>query len=78
MHREYIVQEIEVLALPVATFSGLENGYCLGSDPATLIPDVAGGVFAGNGISENTFTPSSEFIGENVVSYSIAGENGCV
>ncbi|MFM9986598.1 MAG: T9SS type A sorting domain-containing protein, partial [Flavobacteriales bacterium] len=51
---------------------------CIGSDPATLIPDVAGGVFAGNGISENTFTPSSEFIGENVISYSIVGENGCV
>lgn len=69
--------DFEVLDLPVVDFTGLAVQYCEDATPVTLIGNPAGGIFAGNGISGDTFDPSQAQIGPNPVTYTYSDGNGC-
>lgn len=68
---------IQVPQLPVATLSGLAADYCLSDGQVTLNSSPAGGVFSGDGVSGNTFTPATAGLGTHQVVYSFTDENGC-
>jgi hypothetical protein len=71
-------QTVEVFALPVATFTGLDPVYCDGSSVVTLTPDVNnGGTFSGNGISGSNFDPNAAGVGTHTITYSVTDGNGC-
>ncbi|MEY3984284.1 MAG: hypothetical protein RL160_1843 [Bacteroidota bacterium] len=50
--------QVQVTPSLNSAFSGLAPDYCLNDPPATLTPVVPGGLFWGNGINGNEFTPS--------------------
>ena len=58
------------------SISSLTNPVCLNDGIRTLSANVSGGVFAGPGVSGNTFSPSAAGEGQHTVTYSIAG-NAC-
>lgn len=49
---------------------------CVNGDAVTLTPNVAGGVFAGNGITGSSFNPATAGVGTHTISYSIPS-NAC-
>ncbi len=51
-------QTVNIIPLPVVTFSGLTSQYCLSSSPVTLTGSPAGGTFSGPGINGNNFNPA--------------------
>ena len=63
---------------PSAQFSGLQNNYCINSQPSTLIPQNGGGAFSGAGVSGNLFSPQAAGAGTHIVRYITAGTSGCV
>jgi hypothetical protein len=67
-------QSVLVLAAPDASFTGLLSGYCTNADPVLLNGT---GVFEGPGVAENVFNPAAALIGENTISHSVTGLNGC-
>ncbi len=72
------VQTETVIGIQVVSFSGLASSYC--EDDATasnLIGNPIGGVFSGNGISGNLFTPSSAGVGSHPITYTYIDGNGC-
>jgi len=66
-----------VHALPVVNFSGLAPAYCVDASPVTLTENPAGGIFAGAGISGNTFSPNSAGIGAHNIIYIYTDANNC-
>lgn len=62
---------------PSAEFSGLSTAVCIDAPALELSPSQAGGLFAGNGINGNVFSPSLAGEGFHQVSYSITDPNGC-
>lgn len=71
-------QETSVLPIADASFAGLAAGYCFGTSPVILVPVNPGGTFSGNGVVDDIFSPSAAAIGENLLSYTVSAENGCV
>ncbi|HZF99789.1 MAG TPA: PKD domain-containing protein, partial [Chitinophagales bacterium] len=61
---------------PNAGFSGFTGDLCSNGSPVTLTPMIAGGVFAGTGVSGNTFDPTVAGAGLHNVSYTLT-LNGC-
>ena len=59
------------------SFSGLASNYCSSDTAVTLTGTSASGVFAGSGVSANTFNPSLAMPGQIVISYSFTDTNGC-
>ncbi len=75
--------EVEVEAILDASFTaGLNSGvFCLDEAPVDFSAAIAGGLFAGTGITDNnagTFDPSVAGVGKHSISYSVVGANGCV
>lgn len=73
----YDTIHISVNQLPSVNFSGLSNNYCSNASTINLIGTPAGGVFFGNGISGNSFSPSIAGVGTHTVTYSYTDGNGC-
>jgi len=68
---------VNVYNLPDAGFSGLPGVLCEGSRPQMLSPVTPGGVFSGQGIDGNSFSPEGIAAGTSVIiSYSVT-ENTC-
>ncbi len=61
---------------PQPVISDLSNAYCLASSNATLSATPSGGVFSGNGISGNVFSPVIAGEGTHIITYTIT-KNGC-
>ncbi len=68
---------IEVVPLPVVSFSGLALQYCENSNQVTLTGSPAGGTFSGEGMTGDTFDPSSTTIGSIAITYTYSDGNGC-
>ena len=74
------IQAVTVHPLPPVSFTGLAAEYCDGEDQDTLVGSQAGGVYQGNGISDNTdgtafFDPT--VVGTYDISYQFTDVNGC-
>lgn len=67
-------QFTEVLPIPDAIFSGLQNGYCTNAEVVLL---EGSGSFSGIGVEGNLFNPTNAEIGENQIIHTVIGENGC-
>ena len=52
------------------------SNSCSNDAPLTLTASPSGGIFSGNGVVGNTFTPNSSLIGTNIISYEYSS-NGC-
>lgn len=70
-----INQQITVHGLPVASFTGLPNSICAGTNSYILSGIPGGGIFNGTGISGNTFSPTT--VGNYSISYMYTDLNGC-
>lgn len=68
---------IEVVPLPVVSFSGLAAQYCENANSVTLSGNPAGGTFSGEGITGNVFDPSQTNNGSITISYTYSDGNGC-
>ena len=64
-----VVENITVNALPVVSYTNLETTYCENSGNSELIGIPSGGIFSGQGISENNFMPSVAGSGTHTVTY---------
>lgn len=71
-------QNVTVNALPVVNFTGLNPSYSTNDGPSTLIGIPAGGVFSGEGISGNIFSPANAGIGGHNIVYVYTDGNGCM
>ncbi|MBW7867611.1 MAG: T9SS type A sorting domain-containing protein [Brumimicrobium sp.] len=71
-------QSVEVIALPDATFSGLNTAYCSNDAAVNLLPTQGGGIFSGDGIIGNSFDPYMAGTGTHIITYTINGGNGCI
>ncbi|MBK5278409.1 MAG: gliding motility-associated C-terminal domain-containing protein [Bacteroidia bacterium] len=70
-------QQATVISSTVdASFSGLNPTYCPNSLTITLTPATPGGTFSGNGITGNTFNPSTAGSGTHTIQYSVIS-GGC-
>ncbi len=67
-------QSVTVNPVPIASFTGLDAGYCQSSPSSVLTGIPAGGTFSGDGIAGNTFTPTKT--GTNTITYTYQ-PNGC-
>jgi len=66
-----------VHALPVASFSGINNHYCLNDGSSVLVGLPAGGVFSGDGIGGSTFNPQTAGTGMHEIIYVYTDGFGC-
>ena len=53
------------------------NNLCSDNPPINLSATPNGGIYSGNGMSGNTFTPSVNIIGNNTITYNYTDANGC-
>lgn len=73
-----IFQELVVLDLLEVTFYDLESDmFCLGAGAITLVGFPDGGVFSGDGVTDNYFVPSIADVGEHTLYYLYEDDNGC-
>lgn len=70
-------QTTEVLPIDDASFTGLLQGYCINADAVQLVA-ANDGVYSGNGLNGDVFSPISASIGENIITHTVTAENGCV
>ncbi|MCB9232722.1 MAG: HYR domain-containing protein [Bacteroidia bacterium] len=60
------------------TLSGLDSAYCTNSGPVTMIGSPPGGIFSGNGVSGNTFSPANQGGQNNLpLIYHFIDSNSC-
>jgi hypothetical protein len=60
-----------------AEFDGLSTEYCEDDDVVSLVPEVEGGSFTGNGVSGNSFIPANAGPGTHNVTYTVTNGDGC-
>jgi hypothetical protein len=70
-------QTTTVNPLPVISFSGLGQDYCINETPATLVGSPNTGTFSGTGISGNIFSPAAAGAGVHTVTFTYTDNNGC-
>lgn len=70
-------QSIIVNQIPFVDFAGLDTAYCENSAAVVLNGFPSGGTFTGNGISGNSFDPSSPGTGNQTITYNYTDGNGC-
>lgn len=68
---------VVVNALPVVTFSGLNDSYCLNATNGVLTGSPAGGTFTGTGMNAGTFEPLTAGIGVQHITYTYTDLNTC-
>ena len=71
-------QNVTVNAIPTVSFTGLNPSYQTTDSPSTLTGSPAGGVFSGNGISGNVFSPANAGIGSHNIVYVYTDGSGCM
>lgn len=71
------VYVLSMFQSPTVSFSGLQTLYCTDDPSDTLVGSPAGGTFAGPGISGNIFTPDTNIVGVNTITYTYSDSNGC-
>jgi hypothetical protein len=64
--------------LPAVTFTSLPAVLNTGSANVSLTATPTGGVFTGNGVSGNIFSPSLVNVGVHRIGYSVAHSTGCL
>jgi subtilisin-like proprotein convertase family protein len=67
---------IQIKPKPNAGFTGLAPQYCINASNVSLVPNLSGGAFSGNGVSGTIFSPSNSNIGLNTITHTIS-LNGC-
>jgi hypothetical protein len=70
-------QQVEIFESPDPSFGGLLSEYCSNGDVTDLVPAESGGVFSGNGITNNSFNPQLAGAGNFVITYTISNTNEC-
>lgn len=70
-------QSVVVNPLPVISFTGLGQDYCINETPATLSGSPQSGTFSGAGISGNVFSPSVAGAGVHTITFTYTDVNGC-
>lgn len=70
-------QQIIVYQVPTLSIGNLNNTYCSNAPVVTLSPSPAGGILSGNGLSGNSFDPSSVTSGISQITYEYTTVNGC-
>ncbi len=70
-------QSVVVNALPVLSFVGLNNAYCINANAVTLQATPSGGTFTINNISATQFNPSTLGLGTHNVVYTFTDANSC-
>lgn len=68
---------VSVNPLPVVSFSGIDTNYCYYNSAITLNGNPSGGIFTGDGINGNNFTPLQAGNGNHTITYSYTDGNGC-
>ncbi len=71
-------QTVEVVALPDASFAGLNATYCADAATVLLTATQSGGTFSGPGMTGSDFDPNAAGIGVHTITYSIVDGNGCL
>ena len=71
-------QSTTVNPLPVISFTGLGQDYCINETPATLVGNPNTGTFSGTGISGNIFSPAVAGAGVHTVTFTYSDVNGCI
>ena len=69
--------EIFIAETPSISFSGLSSVYCDNNSASLLEGSPNGGIFEGNGISNNIFYPAIAGVGTHEITYRIENDNGC-
>lgn len=69
--------ELSPLPLPDVSFSGLLGFYCNNELPVTLKGYPSGGIFSGDGMEGNVFSPSKAGTGDHEIAYSYISKQGC-
>jgi hypothetical protein len=62
----------------IVAFNDLSDFYCHNDQQVKLNPYPEGGVFAGNGLVDDAFDPSSANLGADTVTYIFTNESGCI
>lgn len=68
------------LLVPTVSFTGVQPSYCLGEQLETLTGNPPGGIFAGPGVSGNTFSPSlagESGVAGHKINYTFTDAHGC-
>ncbi len=73
-----ITKETNILSVGEVDFDGLENEYCVNSEDLILLPTIENGIFSGEGIDGNTFSPENAGEGAKNITYSVTTENNCL
>ncbi|MFC2111493.1 BNR-repeat neuraminidase N-terminal domain-containing protein, partial [Bacteroidota bacterium] len=68
---------ITVNPMPVVSFSGLANSYCLNASMVALSGVPVGGTFSGPGISGTNFSPLTAGVGSHNIIYTYTSAQGC-
>jgi hypothetical protein len=70
-------QSVIVYGIPTITFNIQNYDYCEDNSPINLTASPSGGIFTGNGVNVNTFTPQNAAIGTNDIIYMVTDANQC-
>ncbi|MBL4658192.1 MAG: T9SS type A sorting domain-containing protein [Flavobacteriales bacterium] len=68
---------LTVSPLPSVSFSGLNTGYCINSNMATLVGSPSGGTFNGTGVNLNQFDPATAGLGTFIITYTFMDSDSC-
>lgn len=70
-------QSTTVEDLPVVTINTVDTDQCVNDSPVSLTGNPAGGTFSGNGMSGNSFDPSTAGVGTHTITYTYTSSFGC-
>jgi hypothetical protein len=65
-------------SFPIVHLSGLNDFYCVYHPSSTLVGTPEGGVFSGNGVTGNQFSPAQAGIGLWPIIYTFSNNNQCI
>ncbi|MBE0651610.1 MAG: T9SS type A sorting domain-containing protein [Bacteroidales bacterium] len=69
--------ELSPYLKPKVDFSGLSSFYCMNELPVTLTGSPSGGIFSGDGLTDNIFSPSNAGTGKHYITYFYTTKEGC-
>ncbi len=68
---------VSIQSNPIVTFGNLNTSYCNNHPDVALSGSPSGGIFTGDGVNGNQFSPSSLAPGSYVLSYTYTNQTGC-